>query len=73
MAPMAILLSIGATGSIGRHVVDAARSAGWDVRALVRDHRRGRRILGDGAELVTGSLESPKDIRRAAEGSMPWC
>jgi uncharacterized protein YbjT (DUF2867 family) len=61
------LLVVGATGSIGRHVVDAARRHGLAVRALVRDPARAERILSD-VDLVVGDLEKPTSLSAAVRG-----
>ncbi len=42
--PLTVLV-VGATGSIGRLVVDEAIARGHTVRALVRDHAKGVRLL----------------------------
>lgn len=62
------ILSIGATGSIGREVVSYATHKGLDVRALVRDEDRARRLLPAGVELVVGDATNPADLERAVEG-----
>jgi uncharacterized protein YbjT (DUF2867 family) len=49
------VLVVGATESIGRHIVDRATQAGLDVRALARDPRRAESILGE-VEVVPGDL-----------------
>jgi uncharacterized protein YbjT (DUF2867 family) len=61
------LLVVGATGSIGRHVVDAARRHDLAVRALVRDPARAERILSD-VDLVVGDLEKPTSLSAAVRG-----
>jgi uncharacterized protein (TIGR01777 family) len=45
------VLITGATGTIGLALADALRSRGDQVVALSRDPERGRRVLGDGAEV----------------------
>ena len=49
------VLVVGATGSIGRHVVERARRADFEVRALARDPRRAQSMLGE-VEVVSGDL-----------------
>ncbi|MGF9566048.1 SDR family oxidoreductase [Neorhizobium sp. JUb45] len=61
------ILSVGATGSIGRLVVPEALSAGHSVRALVRDTRKGR-ALGDNVELVLGDLSESESLKAAVDG-----
>ncbi|MDF3626015.1 SDR family oxidoreductase [Brytella acorum] len=61
------ILVVGATGSIGRHVVDVAREEGHGVRALVRDPSRGRTLL-PGTELASGDLTQAKTLIAAVQG-----
>ncbi|WP_018296856.1 SDR family oxidoreductase [Corynebacterium lubricantis] len=62
------VLVIGATGSIGRHVVSQAIAAGHDTRALVRDQRRGESMLPAAAELVVGDGNDPAAIEQVVDG-----
>lgn len=62
------VLIVGATGSIGRHVVDEALRQGYSVRALVRDPARGRGFAGD-VELVVGDLTRPDSLPAAVDGA----
>lgn len=61
------VLVVGATGSIGRLVVEEALKAGFDVRALVRDAGRARSLAG-GVELVVGDLTRPETLAAAVAG-----
>lgn len=61
-------LVLGATGSIGRPVVDEALRQGYRVRALVRDPDRARRMLPDAVELVVGDVTRPETLGPAVEG-----
>jgi uncharacterized protein YbjT (DUF2867 family) len=58
------VLVVGATGSIGRHVVAAASRHGLRVRALARDVARARHLLPD-AEVVSGDLTDPDGLAAA--------
>lgn len=58
------ILVVGATGSIGRHVVADALSRGHSVRALVRDTRKGR-ALGDGVDIFVGDLTEQSSLTSA--------
>lgn len=60
-------LVVGATGSIGRHVVAQANAAGHDVRALVRDIRKAKVFLA-GIELAIGDLTEPARLVGAVTG-----
>lgn len=58
------VLAVGATGSIGRHVVAEAVAAGHTIRALVRNPARA--ALPAGVEVVAGTSLAPKPSPR------PW-
>ena len=64
---MTALLVIGATGSIGRQVVEEATARGMAVRAFTRDAGRARRVLGD-IDIVPGDLTNPDDLTTALAG-----
>lgn len=52
----------GATGFIGRHLVDVLREDGWTIVAGVRDEMRARALLGDGVVLVKMNLVNPSTV-----------
>lgn len=54
------VLVVGATGKVGRQVVDQLRSAGVAVRALTRNPRSAN--LPAGVEVVAGDLSSPATL-----------
>lgn len=62
------VLVVGATGSIGVHVVRKALAERYHVRALVRDPRRAERQLPAGVELVVGDLTRPDTLAAAVDG-----
>lgn len=64
-----INLVTGATGFIGGHLARALLARGEQVRALVRDPKRGTELQSLGAELVEGDLTRPETLRQAAEGA----
>jgi len=60
------ILIVGATGGLGRGVVDAALDDGHEVGALVRDPARAG--LPGAVELVAGDVLDPASLRSAVEG-----
>ena len=60
MTALTVLVA-GATGSIGRHVVNEALAAGHTVRALVRSLDRGS-VLPGAAQLVVGDVTRPETL-----------
>ena len=67
MSERPTVLVVGATGSIGRLVVEEAIGDGYPVRALVRDVRRAG-DLPDDAERVVGDLTRPETLKAAVDG-----
>jgi uncharacterized protein YbjT (DUF2867 family) len=65
-APQKVLV-VGATGSIGRLVVDEALRQGHEVRALVRDPRRAG-TLPAGVRRSVGDLTRPDTLVAAVDG-----
>ena len=61
------VLVVGATGSIGRLVVDEAIRQGHKVRVLVRDLRRASKLPA-GAQRVVGDLTLPDTLAAAVDG-----
>ncbi|ESW31476.1 hypothetical protein PHAVU_002G241100 [Phaseolus vulgaris] len=51
-----IVLVAGATGGVGRRVVDILRKKGIPVRVLVRNEEKARRMLGSDVDLVVGDI-----------------
>jgi uncharacterized protein YbjT (DUF2867 family) len=62
-----VVLVVGATGSVGRHVVAEAVRQGYETRALVRDVARAGR-LDPGATAVVGQLTRPETLADAVAG-----
>ncbi|MGW0520257.1 SDR family oxidoreductase [Crossiella sp. NPDC003009] len=60
------ILVTGATGLVGRHVVDQLRQAGVSVRALTRDPAAAS--LPAGIEVVRGDLTEPATLAPAFDG-----
>lgn len=59
------ILVTGASGNVGRLVVEGLRGAGVEVRAL---SRRGRDDLPEGVEGAVGDLERPQTLEEALRG-----
>jgi nucleoside-diphosphate-sugar epimerase len=68
LPPDALLLVTGATGLVGRHVLDAAVAHGVQVRGLVRNAAANADLSVPGVELAEGSLTDAASLRRAATG-----
>ncbi|KAL3643540.1 hypothetical protein CASFOL_014355 [Castilleja foliolosa] len=51
-----ITLVAGATGGVGRRVVDILRKKGLPVRVLVRNEEKARRMLGPDVDLIVGDI-----------------
>jgi uncharacterized protein YbjT (DUF2867 family) len=64
-SPLTILV-VGATGSVGRHVVAEALAGGHRVRALVRNPARAR--LPSDVDLIAGDLTRPHSLAPAVDG-----
>lgn len=61
------VLVVGATGSIGRHVVVQALRQGYAVRALIRDLARASNLPSQ-AQLVIGDLTQPETLATVLDG-----
>jgi uncharacterized protein YbjT (DUF2867 family) len=64
---MTTILCVGATGSIGRHVVHEAVRQGYSVRALVRDRASAPRWPPQ-VEIVVGDVTRPESLVPAVAG-----
>lgn len=56
MQSSGIVLVTGATGGVGRRVVDVLRKKGAPVRVLVRNEEKARRMLGPDVDLIVGDV-----------------
>ena len=61
------VLVVGATGSIGKLVVEEAVRAGHAVRALVRDSSKARRLPQE-AQVLVGDVTRPETLLGAVDG-----
>ena len=57
-----IILVTGATGGVGQRVVRRLLQENYQVRALVREEKRGREILGEKVELFEADLTIPETL-----------
>ncbi len=62
------LLVVGATGTLGRPVVQLLRTHGLAVRALCRHPERAADLAALGAEVVAGDLTDAASLQRACRG-----
>ncbi len=60
---------IGATGNLGRPVVNALVNHGFQVTALVRNVDKAKRLLPGAVHLVKGDLKNLLEIEQALEGA----
>ena len=60
-----VVLVAGATGGVGKRVVQRLQKRGYQVRSLVRDADKARAILGEEVELVVGDLTKPETLTAA--------
>ena len=65
--PMKVLV-VGATGALGRPVVQGLRARGVEVRALNRHPEQAANLAALGAEVVAGDLTDPASLARACDG-----
>ncbi|WP_434026972.1 SDR family oxidoreductase [[Pseudomonas] boreopolis] len=66
-AKVLTVLCVGATGSVGRHVVEEALRQGHTVRALVRDRGKAAGLPAQ-VDAVVGELTQPDTLARAVAG-----
>jgi dihydroflavonol-4-reductase len=64
------VLVTGGTGFVGFHTVQALLRTGREVRLLVRDRAKARRLFGEraGIDVVQGDVTDPAAVARALEG-----
>jgi len=65
--PRKTVLVVGATGSIGRHVVEVALEHGYTVRALVRDPAKAGQF-SEGVQVIPGDVTRPEMLTHAVDG-----
>ncbi len=57
-----VILVAGATGGVGKRVVQRSLKYGYKVRALVRDIDKARSILGNDVDLVVADITQPETL-----------
>lgn len=62
------ILVTGATGTVGRHVVELLVSRGASVRALSRYPEQARTLLPEGITVAKGDLMKPETLEQALQG-----
>ena len=63
--PATIVLVVGATGGVGKRVVQRLVDRGEAVRVLVRDAAKARAMFGDRVQIVDGDLTIPETLTAA--------
>ncbi|MBN1285206.1 MAG: NAD(P)H-binding protein [Anaerolineae bacterium] len=64
-----MILVTGATGFVGRHLIDALAARGAPVRALIRPRRgRGPAAWGESVSQIAGTLENTEVLHQAMQG-----
>jgi uncharacterized protein YbjT (DUF2867 family) len=65
-----VILVAGATGGVGKRVVQRLLQRGDRVLALVRDIAKARSILGDDVDLVAGDITQPETLNSMVMGNI---
>lgn len=63
-----VILVTGATGTIGRYVVQGLARAGVQVRAFVRNAQKAADLKAPNVDIVVGDLDKPETIKPAMDG-----
>lgn len=64
-----VVLVAGATGGTGRAVVNNLTADGYTVRALVRDEKTARAVLGDSISYAVGDVRNVETLISAMQGT----
>ncbi len=62
------ILVIGGTGMLGKPVAQKLKADGFDVRLLVRNPEKAKKLLGEGYELIQGDVDNLDSVRSALTG-----
>lgn len=57
-----VVLVAGATGGVGKRVVARLLKRGYKVKALVRDSKRAKKILGNNVKIIEGDITIPATL-----------
>lgn len=60
-----VILVVGATGGVGKRMVQRLRDRGYRVRALVRDLARGKQLLGEEIDIIDADITLPETLTPA--------
>ncbi|MDJ0616815.1 MAG: CIA30 family protein [Calothrix sp. MO_192.B10] len=67
---MGVVLVAGATGGVGKRVVQRLQAQGYQVRSLVRDLDQARKILGNDTDLVVADITKPSTLTSLVMGNI---
>lgn len=59
------VLVVGATGGVGKRVVQRLQAQGYAVRALVRDLPKAKQLFGDAVEIIDADITLPETLTPA--------
>ena len=62
------ILIIGGTGMLGKPVAQQLKADGFNVRLLVRNPEKAKKLLGEGYELMQGDVDNAAALREAMTG-----
>lgn len=62
------ILVIGGTGMLGKPVAQQLKADGFNVRLLVRNPEKAKKLLGEGYELMQGDVDNEASLRAALTG-----
>ena len=62
------ILVIGGTGMLGKPVAQQLKADGFNVRLLVRNPEKARKLLGDGYEFIQGDVDNVASLSAALTG-----
>lgn len=64
-----MIVIVGATGTTGRHIVNALKAKGTAFTALVRKPEDAKRLEKDGVRVALGDMDKPKSLDAAFKGA----